>query len=909
MCTLNSKQGQVVFFRFSFPLLLAVLIGFVFVTTAQADHVSGPVYAVPQVKTGGLTSRLNSAIDFGDLNLDGYIDVVTANTTDNTMSILLGDGEGGFTLDGTIPVGAHPIAVVMRDFSGDGRLDIAVADRDENIVQIYLGDGMGNFSASSSVAVARNPYRLVARDFNGDGRDDLAVLNVFDGVSIVINTAGTMGTIDLTVDSLLPFPGRFPRLPSIAAGDSDGDGDIDLVVSGETIWMFHNDGAGTFTEGAPIMSGRETIDLTFADVDGDGDNDVATVDNERSISIAKNLGGGSFTAATPYAIDGGKFVSVDAADLDGDGRAEIVALHGPISSTPPGYITILDRDETGVISIKEYTTATRVRHVRVIGADGDGRPDIAILAGCDQYGCSGGEGSLNILLNRGLGGFGNYSVTSGGDELGRVDASDLAAADFNNDGHMDIVITHWESSSIKIFGNDGFGRFSEVGALSGHPGSDSVVAADFDNDGDHDLVFSEQSIAVGFARNRGDGTFATSIVDYVGRYPNLAVADMDGDSDLDVVVSAHGRGLVVYLNNGTGDFTASPTEYRQQQGPRSYGYPIAITDIDDDGDVDVVVGQAEWIDPVSQMRVLIYRNNGSGSLATPEILVLGEGPSPVSLAAGDIDNDGDPDIAVGDASNGVIRILTNTGGVLTPTISIAVGGTGLRDVALADIDEDGRLDVIAAVRSAEYSGVSATAIASESISVWYGEAAGGFSTPQYYMSGLSPTALSIAPFTETGKLDIAAVDGKNNNIWVLKQSEPRQLIDFDLDGLENFIELDLGLDIYDPDNDDDGLLDGIDPGVIAGLIEDIPVSSFRNAGHKKSLIAELKGVEQKVLRGRTNLAIDGMQRLGGFYDGCLSTKEADFNDRVLDCNAQFQIRNVQDVVVKNLKSLQSFSSR
>lgn len=881
--------------RFTIQLLLAVLIGCVFVTNAQADHISGPAYSVPQVRTGGLTK----AIDFGDLNHDGHIDAVTANTTDNTLSVLLGNGEGGFTLDGTIPAGARPTALVMRDFSGNGSLDIAVIDRDENTVQIFLGDGVGNFSASTSVEVARTPYRLVASDFNGDGRDDLAVLNPFDGVSIVINTAGTMGRIDLTVDSLLPFPGSYPRLPAIAAGDSDGDGDIDLVVSGEMIWMFHNDGAGIFTEGTPIMSGRQPIDLTFADVDGDGDNDVATVDNERSISIAQNLGGGSFSAATPHAIDSGKFVSVDAADLDGDGRAEIVALSGSLRSTPPGSITILDRDETGTISIKQYTTASKVQQVRVIGADGDGRPDIAILAGCDQYGCPGGEGSLNVLLNRGLGGFGNYSVTHSGDEPVAT-----AAADFNNDGHMDIAVSNRGSDTIAILGNDGLGRFSVVGTLSVEQFTEAVVAADFDNDGDNDLVFSEGVIGVGFARNRGDGTFSTSVIDYVGRNPILAAADMDGDSDVDVVVSAHFgiSKLKVLLNNGAGDFTGLPIVSGLNGGGSSSGYPIIITDIDGDSNMDVVVGQREWIDPTYQMNVLTYRNNGSGSLATPVVLHLGEGLSPVGLAAGDVDNDGDDDIAVGDATNGVIRILTNTDGVLTPTISLAVG-PDLRDVKLADLDDDGRLDVVAAVRAAEYSDDGPTTTPSESISVWYGEAAGGFSTPQFYMSGLKPTALSIAPFTETGKLDIAVADEMNGNIWVIKQSEPRLRIDFDLDGLENFIELDLGLDIYDPDSDGDGLLDGIDPSVIAGLIVDIPRSSFRNLGHKKSLIAKLKSVEKKAHKGRIHQAIDGMQRLGGFYDGCLSTKEADFNDRVLDCNAQFQIRNVQDIVVTNLKSM------
>ena len=896
--------------RITFPLFASVLVVCVAVTEARADHIDGPLYSVPQVKTGWHTGGM----DFGDVNGDHLTDAVTPNTTDETLSILLGDGEGGFTLSHSIPAGTHPAAVALDDFSGDGRIDIMVADREDNTVQIMLGDGAGHFTPGASLTVNAGPMRLETGDFNGDHLPDLAVVHLLNGISILSNNAGAPGTF--TVSAYFEFSDLGGLPVAIDVGDVDGDGDTDLAaslaVSGGrdgVISILLNDGTGVFTTGTTIVNGRRGDDLTFVDFDGDGDPDIAAVDDGHNITIAQNLGAGVFSAAVPHAISGvNDATSVDSADIDGDGRDEIVAVWDQHSTS--GRLTVMDREETGAVSIESYIITRGPRFVRAVGIDGDGRPDIVFLSTLDacpnRFGCL-GQGSMNVLLNRGLAGFGNYSTTSLRD--GPIDTTyatfnsdDTVAADFDGDGYKDIAIVDREFDQVAILGNDGYGRFHELQVITGHEGPFSLAAADFDDDGDTDLVFSTLFTEWYLARNRGDGTFDTTRIHLGYRSPVLTAEDMDGDGDIDLFASS---GIPIQLgyvevlfNDGAGNFSPSLIPDRPEEGTHRH----AIVDIDNDGDLDAIMGQELRNGGVLEMSLLVYKNNGDATFATPVKIPLGEGGAPVGVAAGDIDNDGDSDIVLGDADNAVIRILRNTAGTLSPAATLAASPE-IRDVEIADLDQDGRLDIIAANGIvADYDGT--VAIPEESIQVWYGESTGGFSATQHYMSGWYPRGITVDSFTDSGKQDIAVYDGRDGELWVLKRLDvlPGLRVDIDLDGLSDFLEIELNLDFTDPDSDNDGLLDGIDPSIIAGLIEVFPISSFRTAGQKQSLISQQNGVEQKVFIGQTRQAIDQLQQLGSYYDGCLTTKDPDFNDWVRDCNAQFRILNLQDVVLTNLKS-------
>lgn len=130
-----------------------------------------------------------SSIVTGDFNGDGKLDLAVTDSVENTVLVLLGNGDGSFQSPITIPVGNYPSAIAMGDFNNDGKLDLAVVNQGDNTVTLLLGHGDGGFTESSGspFAVGKSPSAIVAADFNGDGKLDLAVANGLDGtVSILL---------------------------------------------------------------------------------------------------------------------------------------------------------------------------------------------------------------------------------------------------------------------------------------------------------------------------------------------------------------------------------------------------------------------------------------------------------------------------------------------------------------------------------------------------------------------------------------------------------------------------------------------------------------------------------------------------------------------------------------------------
>src|SRR5919202_1849863 len=121
----------------------------------------------------------NHGVAFADVNEDGHLDITTSNNNDNSVSVLLGDGKGRFTpaANSPITVASRPFYVAVADFDGDGHPDLAATHDDINLLTILLGDGRGGFSAArgSPLDLGRRAYQLVAADMDGDEKTDLVV--------------------------------------------------------------------------------------------------------------------------------------------------------------------------------------------------------------------------------------------------------------------------------------------------------------------------------------------------------------------------------------------------------------------------------------------------------------------------------------------------------------------------------------------------------------------------------------------------------------------------------------------------------------------------------------------------------------------------------------------------------------
>ena len=217
----------------------------------------------------------------GDFNGDGVLDVVTANALANTVSVLLGDGKGGFSPAPHSPfkVGTEPESVAVGDFNGDGVLDLVTANTQDDNVTLLLGDGKGGFSPASRspFSVGKAPLFVAVGDFDGNGVPDLAVVNFSDNTVSVLVGDGKGG---FSAAPGSPFPvGVEPD--SVAIGDFNNDGVPDLAVSNvvfSNVSMLLGDGKGVFSPASdsPFPVGPYPQSVAVADFNGDGVADITT---------------------------------------------------------------------------------------------------------------------------------------------------------------------------------------------------------------------------------------------------------------------------------------------------------------------------------------------------------------------------------------------------------------------------------------------------------------------------------------------------------------------------------------------------------------------------------------------------------------------------------------------------------
>ena len=261
----------------------------------------------------------------GDWNNDGKMDLASGGG--DSVYIRVDDGTGNLTAYQTINTSSTML--VSGDIDGDGYLDIVRSSYFAQNVTILKNNGFGTFIISSTINVA-GAYGICMSDFDNDGALDIAVVSYDASYTLSILRNDGAGKFQLAHTYNL---GNY--IQRVEAGDVNNDGYNDLVVSvngngsGTTLAVLKNDGNGAFTRGADINIGYPTTFLKLADLDGDGDLDVVVSETSSQLVIALNDGQGAFSKSVGYPIS--QYYDLSIADLNGDGKLDV--LTGDIGST------------------------------------------------------------------------------------------------------------------------------------------------------------------------------------------------------------------------------------------------------------------------------------------------------------------------------------------------------------------------------------------------------------------------------------------------------------------------------------------------------------------------------------------------------------------------------------------------
>jgi hypothetical protein len=171
------------------------------------------------------------AVAVGDFNNDHISDLLVANTGSNSVSVLLGNGVGTFRPATTYAVGAGPLSVAVGDFKGDGKLDIVTAN--QNNVSVLLGNGTGTFQTARNFVLpnGQNPLSLAVGDLNHDGKLDLVVTGITTANAYTNVLLGVGNGAFSVRSTTLIYPAVTPDSASIALGDFNGDGKLDVLTA------------------------------------------------------------------------------------------------------------------------------------------------------------------------------------------------------------------------------------------------------------------------------------------------------------------------------------------------------------------------------------------------------------------------------------------------------------------------------------------------------------------------------------------------------------------------------------------------------------------------------------------------------------------------------------------------------
>jgi hypothetical protein len=740
-----------------------------------------------------------------DVNGDGRVDLISANETANTLSVLTNNGSGGFVTAGTYAVGNTPASVVAADVNGDGKLDLISANYNANTLSVLTNDGHGNFALASSPDVGSNPYGVVAADVNGDGKVDLICANSGDNTLSVLTNNGNGGFVLAATMGV----GNHPDI--VVAADVNGDGKVDLICAnqyGSTLSVLTNNGSGGFATAGTYAVGNQPTSVAAADVNGDGKLDLISANyGNNTLSVLTNDGHGNFAlASSPGA--GTNPYSVVAADVNGDGAVDLICAHYEGNNS----LSVLTNNGSGGF-VLATSPGVGSNPLSVVAADvnGDGKVDLisaniqgnnlSVLTNATLFrqatpvitSFTPQSGTVGAMVNiNGL----NFGLTPGNNTVyfGAVQTTVSAASVTNLTVNVPVGATfapitvtvngltaYADQPFTPTFPGSGQINSSSLAPfvnLATPSGPGQVVIADMDGDGKPDLIIADSYAGeISIYRNISTngsltaGSFAPRVdlplLPTSGTNPyRIVAADLDGDGRLDIIALNPDSNVVSILRNisSPGSITTNSFATRIDLPAGNVMRGLVVQDLNGDGKPEIVTAN------YGDNTISVFQNMSTvGNIAFAARVDFAAGNGPQGLAIGDLDGDGNPDLVVANWNDSTISIFRNLGmsGNITinsfaPKVDFPALATPF-PIAIGDLDGDGKLDLVVGGNEN-----------SSAISIYRNTSTVGsittnsFAAPVNFAAPGWVNSITLADLDGDGKLDIALVSQLSSVFSIFK---------------------------------------------------------------------------------------------------------------------------------------------
>ena len=359
------------------------------------------------------TGHHPGSIAVADVNHDGKPDIIVANTEDETVSVLLGDGKGHFTPAPGSPFacGKAPNDIAVADMNGDGNFDLIIANTGTPYITILLGDSKGGFAPSPHSPFTTESYPhvhgVVAADFMGNGKP--AVITDSWGNDQILMIPGD-GHGNLIPPGKLFNTGKRPY-ERLRSADFNGDGKPDVVTTdleSNAVTILLGDGKGGLIEaaGSPFAAGDAPWSVAIGDINGDGKLDLAILPYEPDVREPKDVGvtvllgdgNGGFAKmrGSPFSLEGCRGPdSVAIGDVNGDGLTDIV-----VSCAQNHRVMVYLGTKGGGFQISTLDVQTGWSGLAVADVLGDGKKEIIVSNGALDDDPKNQPGTITIFFSK-----------------------------------------------------------------------------------------------------------------------------------------------------------------------------------------------------------------------------------------------------------------------------------------------------------------------------------------------------------------------------------------------------------------------------------------------------------------------------------------------------------------------------